>query len=549
MDPYHDSDFPVEIFDGKGKSPKKITSAELNGILQFYEDMFSRKIVTSCPTNIVKDVNRKISQLNVCNFSELFPDTTDFPNQRVEQIIDCILVGLAMNKSDPNINSFVQELDTIAAGAYGVVYIAKNSDVPLFIVKKLKKDTPHLYLEARVGILLNKLRAYTPGFALTHQLYQDRDLEEIRNDVYKWGKPHTQKNYLFIENIPNAKSVKDTLTNNPATFMELITCLLQIESTLNVAYKTMSFTHNDLHYSNVLIQSTTADTWIPIYYGENTFYMLTDQITRILDFGKASIHDPETDIDIPGGRPKFLGEKYCPFPLTDFSVILTTVHYLIKHRKTSMLLEEKNKFIRFANEIYYRLLGRNIDDDSEFLWKDARTREIQLEKKQLLQKRISSYRKDLAIVTNIPSMYLNPKNAKDLEGSLGYLSNIDHPKIQESLERLIHLDPSSIAKIITTTIKSFENYLRKDIEELTIRERSIPEMVDVFYNGELKYNPQWGAITHDDIIRTIFDIVGEDSFQGILCNDLNFVLQDPRPKSICFDMCHGWRHYRKNLFS
>lgn len=526
MDIQDSPDFPDAKFIPALYNPVEISARQAAADIARYQDEFIYGTAHTCPDKILAEIKELIDVLSFDSLLILFQQSIGSPHQRIQQVINCILDSMVRQRVDKPIRQLVSQLTTLAKGAYGQVYLAGNENVPLFVVKRLIRDTNLMYREAKIGLLLNRLRSYTPGFALTYQIYVDKDVVQKPDDKFYWDLQYSLKPFLFIEAIPNSTTLQYYIRSKNGTFVEFVCIFLQIFSALNVAYTTMGFTHHDLHYSNVVVQHLKEKVWVPIYYGGNTYFMLTDKIARIIDFGRANIYDVDAKSAIPGNTYPDLSMNFCPFPLDDFSVLMNTCHYGV--RKTAFNdAQEQDKILNFMRNIYHQLLGRDLKNDARYLWKKFSVRVEDIKSKRRLGERIR------IIDDGIRAAEREIHRLRPL-----LLVRGGSRSARANNTRYLAQNEAEFARLT----KEREQYLT-DYNKINAE-----DTLDVVYNGALLYTASRGRVTHNDIIAAMFDLVGTDFFQGIVCSDMEYVLADPHEKTVCLDQCLDWRYYRERLF-
>ena len=189
------------------------------------------------------------------------------------------------------INSEITELKTLAEGVQGTVYSAVFKQLrDSIVLKHTKKGNSDELTANKFFVALacsNKLRESIPNFVYIYGTFHcaDPKLEKGLVKFDNWCVQDEKKNtvFLIMEKI-NGKTMGDSIRN--CNIEQYLSYLLQIIGALQIAEESCSFTHYDLHTSNVILRPYI----LPYFYIKyKEIYIKTDKIATIIDYGRASI--------------------------------------------------------------------------------------------------------------------------------------------------------------------------------------------------------------------------------------------------------------------
>lgn len=331
----------------------------------------------NCREDVLRDVKEHSKNYEVNEVSRLF-EIGKITGQNSQQAVACIINGLQKNPEDPYMKSLLKNFETISKGSFGAVYTAENDGRPLFIVKRPNdvqdEFTQNVFLhESFMGVAaVNQTRKKTPGFIYTYGVIICNGTRKLqRKDAQlQWCSGNGPSvPYIALENVGNSKTLEAFIKDDVFDVKTLAKLLLQVESALKVASEECNFTHYDLHDGNVLIQKLDSPINIPIYIQDQTFYMETDLVVRIIDYGLAyaEINGKQFGVDIPT-MFKYLR----PYPIRDTFSILNCMYDTLNRRtfsepdpKRRQVLEDCSIFL----DTVYGHAGRSLDVDSAFFGK------------------------------------------------------------------------------------------------------------------------------------------------------------------------------------
>lgn len=109
-------------------------------------------------------------------------------------------------------------------------------------------------------------------------------------------------NYLVLENISGGLTLADYILNKNPSIPNLLGCLIQLSTALEMALKRFDFCHYDLHTRNILMRFIGGPQmlarignkrqFIPIGYGKDDgsrYFIESDYIPTIIDFGRSHV--------------------------------------------------------------------------------------------------------------------------------------------------------------------------------------------------------------------------------------------------------------------
>lgn len=172
---------------------------------------------------------------------------------------------------------------------------------PRIINPKANSDQMHEYFVGVFGT--NNLRDKIPNFAYVIGFFEcsppyidnattvDPSANPKERKALTFcqnNSPDNLVNYLMYENIKNAKSVKDFIKDG-CSAVQFANILTQIVLSLDLANRELDFSHYDLHWDNVLVKKLAEPIYIPYVVEGKTYYLLTDEVATIIDFGQSHI--------------------------------------------------------------------------------------------------------------------------------------------------------------------------------------------------------------------------------------------------------------------
>lgn len=179
------------------------------------------------------------------------------------------------------------------------------------------KKSDNNYYEFLVGLCLNRLKRIVPNFVFTFSYIEfnpltirninkvnkkgedsgflkirgaitkkiDYDTSRSKTEDFISSCRFTENSAILIEGLPNSVSFENWLENS-FQLNEFINIVFQVYYTLNRFKNT--FTHYDLHSSNVLIQKVPDDKYVTIEY-KGSITIKTKYIPVLIDYGRCYI--------------------------------------------------------------------------------------------------------------------------------------------------------------------------------------------------------------------------------------------------------------------
>jgi len=247
----------------------------------------------------------------------------------------------------------------VSRGANGVAYKTISFyGFPLLVKVSLNAYSIYdLIHEGLIGLLgTNSLRSQTPCFAYTFSLFEKRNY---------------QKN--LVTEYVNGETFRSLLRSSRITKTLLLTIILQVLISLEIAQQKIGFSHFDLHNSNILVRNPVENQPAMILRSFQKTYVFKKKTPTacIIDFGHSCIEYKDGylgRID-SGGFPEY---GMYPFivPGADMFKFMFHVYRDLDHSKNKDL----TMFVRNLLEEFYgkRLqeLGFNILQDPEEGTKD-----------------------------------------------------------------------------------------------------------------------------------------------------------------------------------
>lgn len=244
-----------------------------------------------------------IGKLNLDILKKEFAE--HFFNYHLMEVIRCIINAIIVNDqdvvfSDLNIHHWFDKITILSQdNMEGDIFISKLKTITDFLILKVPKEEGSLFHDLFVGLLgLNQLRQYIPNFVFTYGIFSCSApfLEEPTSNYRSpltWCHPSSHNtNYIVYEYIPSIGTFEDYLQK--CTFTQFLDKYLQVLLSIRMAGEICKFTHYDLHGGNVLLRKpppslTGKIFYLPYTYEDKTYYIKTDYIATIIDFGFSRI--------------------------------------------------------------------------------------------------------------------------------------------------------------------------------------------------------------------------------------------------------------------
>lgn len=282
-----------------------------------------KKISQSSNTNIDEKVVSNILDNEYRNEASL---------RSVKNMFDSILLEYSKNKekSIPELNhSIIDVLTSLRiASKKGVNGYALFSDFKnisdMFIIKTIKdiKSYKEIVMEYFIGTYgLNKLRNLTPNFSYVFGIFEcnlfgekDIDLTSKINMKQFCNKDTNKVYYVLYEKIKGI-SLKEYIAtiNSEEQYKYLLSYILQILLSLEIAQREIGFVHYDLHSENIMLKKLDKVETISYKIDGKTYIVETDAIPTIIDYGMSRIEYENVCYGIPTSSLKYLGVDITKF--------------------------------------------------------------------------------------------------------------------------------------------------------------------------------------------------------------------------------------------
>jgi len=188
------------------------------------------------------------------------------------------------------VNDYIQKIEEIKGGNQGYVFNFNLFSYIKIIIKisQDSNDYADIIREFFIGITeINKLRYIIPNFVYTYGAFicpVDKKLNSIcKDDKY----PKTP--FLLYEKIPG-NSMEYMLDNNILSFSEYLGIFIQILLALEIAQRTISFTHFDFHPGNLMCRTIPKDYNYNVCLDDKIYEAYAKKyLPVIIDFGQSTI--------------------------------------------------------------------------------------------------------------------------------------------------------------------------------------------------------------------------------------------------------------------
>jgi hypothetical protein len=266
------------------------------------ESLVSQASCSGLNPNIVDRLRTHIYDLDARVLDGLF-ESTDTLNSSIHSDLACIVsavvhpqtLGTGAPLARERIRQWFVSLRQIGKPSVEGYALATSfsSDTSLFVMKSPRKpEGDQLVHEAAIGILaLNKLRAWVPNFMYVYGYARCSPPVLENKEPVTWCSSDTPAvSYLISENIRNAVTIGDFITEPQVTIADILGVYLQVFNALNVASKAHGYTHYDLHGGNIMIRKFPTPIAVP-YYATNSVaegpvgYVVSQYVPYIIDYG------------------------------------------------------------------------------------------------------------------------------------------------------------------------------------------------------------------------------------------------------------------------
>ena len=286
-------------------------SRELGKIMRQNEKTFFNKYA-ACPPETLEKLRNKLGNINYTKLKKL--SNQYFYDPEVMQLISCLVSSLFIDRKNglssiEMVKSWISIKSIIGEpSAVGIAMIADLSgSKDLFVVKVPKStfandDLIHEWFVGTYGT--NKLRKYIPNFAYVYGGFTCSSPVLDQRNVITYCNSHNklEVNYVIYENISPSISLMDYSLKNSLNFTDWLSYYLQILFALKIAQDLIDFTHYDLHLGNVLLRdiSLGSSFHIPYNYKNKIFYVKTNRVATMIDYGSSHIKHNDKHYGFPG---------------------------------------------------------------------------------------------------------------------------------------------------------------------------------------------------------------------------------------------------------
>lgn len=301
--------------------------------------------INKISTPIVKDVlankfkNGADMNAIVCMFDNIFLSTTKSTNKNGMLVLSV------------HVSKWVKNLEKIDVdSSSGYVYFSDIlSDVQVLIkLPQENTDYNELITEYFIGMAeINKLRYTIPNFVYTLGAF----FCPMENGELCKGEPEKSIPFVIFEKIPG-KNMQKMLENDELSFPQYLGMFIQVLLALEVAQRTISFTHFDFHTANLMCRTITKECnySVPL---DNKLYEVTasEYLPVIIDFGLSTVKHNDTTV----GSYTFPehGMKHHMLPGVDMFKFL---YYSISYSSDTMERQITNLMAFYGKDDPYKVL-------------------------------------------------------------------------------------------------------------------------------------------------------------------------------------------------
>lgn len=332
---------------------------------------------------------KKISQTSNTNIDEKVVASildNEYRNETslrsVKNMFDSILLEYSKNKekSIPELNhSIIDVLTSLRiASKKGVNGYALFSDFKnvsdMFVVKTIKdiKFYQEIVMEYFIGTYgLNKLRNLTPNFSYVFgifecNLFEEKNIDSSKINMKEFCNKDINKVYYVLYEKIKGISLRDYISsiNSDTQYKYLLSYILQILLSLEIAQREIGFVHYDLHTENILLKKLDKVETITYKINGKKYFVETDAIATIIDYGMSRIEYKNVCYGIPSSSLKFLGiditkfrrgyDMYKIFFFVLYELFMSNKLYYRKFSELSLFFEKI--------DIYGIVKNRNTED-------------------------------------------------------------------------------------------------------------------------------------------------------------------------------------------
>lgn len=185
-------------------------------------------------------------------------------------------------------------IGSLSASGYALQTSFNSYATQLFVIK-VPRNRNHdtLIHEATIGLYVtNKMRHLLPNFMYIYGYTRCAPpILDVNNEIITWcSSINSDVSYLITENIIGGQDFMQFFNNKDLTYRSFQLIFLQIINALNQAFIRYRYTHNDLHYGNILIRKFISKIAVPYYDSATNIigYIATQYVPTIIDYGNNS---------------------------------------------------------------------------------------------------------------------------------------------------------------------------------------------------------------------------------------------------------------------
>jgi ubiquinone/menaquinone biosynthesis C-methylase UbiE len=252
------------------------------------------------------------------------------------------------------LNSF--KLASLKNTSEGFAVLSNFKSIDEMVIIKTAKnksnnfDILYEYFIGSIGI--NKLRNLIPNFAYTLAIFKCSPLNinnnEIKDNTFCNGKDSNNRFYVVYEKIPGISldTYLDKITLNDIP--HIISYILQIILSLQVAQQEIGFVHYDLHTDNIMLRKLKEPIVVDYNINNKIYKIETDSIPTIIDYGFSHFSYGEIQfgmVDMPniGIKPTKTAKGYDLYKILMF--ILSKLY-----NKNSIIFEEISWIVEYYDD-------------------------------------------------------------------------------------------------------------------------------------------------------------------------------------------------------
>ncbi len=328
------------------------------------EEVFYKKgVPTTCSQETLKKLQNKIGNIDFKKLKKL--SNKYFFDPAVMQSIMCVTNSLFYLNSSGDDLTRIQRIKSWinikkVIGKPSVIGVAMSASFDeandLFVVKAPKKidSNNDLLHEWFVGVYgTNQLRKHVPNFAYIYGGFTcSGPISEQGGNVAAYCNLSDKLavNYILYESIFPSMTMEDYMVSSTLNFTDWLSYYLQILFSLKIAKDLIGFTHYDLHTQNVLLRDLVPSKkvfHIPYKYKNKWFYIKTNKIATMIDFGYSHIKYKGKHYGYPGVERYGINSEKTR-PLYDaFKLLGFSIRYLSKKNYDSSVLQKMFPIAKF----------------------------------------------------------------------------------------------------------------------------------------------------------------------------------------------------------